>query len=379
MRILLIGEYSGFHNALKKGLVEHGHEVTLVGDGDGFKQFPVDIKLAHKLLPRNSWRKKLQVGLWKLTGIDLKDRVFLSRFRENEQLLKNYDIVQFINSNPFHCEPAIEWKMLDYLLKNNKTFFLSACGDDAPYIKYLSTSHEGYSILKPEPGKTMPAAYINHTLKYLKPGYVANYNRLLGHCKNIIPSNTDYAAALSHEVKTTTLIAAPVQIDLLPLKQNSNLAVIHIFLGINQRNYWKKGINYFEDALTIIERKYASKVEVTRATNLPYATYINAYQNCHILLDQVLCYDQGYNALEAMAQGKVVFAGGSSVYLKAHGLKEIPVIDAQPDVDLLVNQLSMLIEKPETIIEIGVKARAHVLNYHHYKNVAGKYLELYNS
>jgi hypothetical protein len=31
-------------------------------------------------------------------------------------------------------------------------------------------------------------------------------------------------------------------------------------------------------------------------------TYINSYNKAHILLDQVYAYDQGYNALEAMAK-----------------------------------------------------------------------------
>ena len=112
---------------------------------------------------------------------------------------------------------------------------------------------------------------------------------------------------------------------------------------------------------------------------MPYETYIKAYKNCHILLDQVLCYDQGYNALEAMAQGKVVFAGGSEVYLAAHGLTVIPVIDAQPNVYYLVNQLEKLIDNPHEILAIGLKARNHVLTYHHYKNIAKQYLSLYNS
>jgi hypothetical protein len=39
---------------------------------------------------------------------------------------------------------------------------------------------------------------------------------------------------------------------------------------------------------------------------VPYATYIELYNKSHIVLDQVFSYDQGYNALEAMAKGKVV-------------------------------------------------------------------------
>lgn len=379
MRILLVGEYSGFHNALKKGLQSLGHQVTLVGDGDGFKGYPVDLSIGKAIVKRSAWRKKLQVGLWRLTGIDLDDRVVLSRFRESEHLLKNHDIIQFINSNPFNCEPAVEYKMIDFLLKNNGKSLLIACGDDVPYSLYLKHQHKGYSILKPEPHVQMPQPAVMHTLKYLRKGYVKNYQKLLAHCDYIIPSNTDYHAALTKEPKATPIIPAPLQTSDFKLLLNHNLDVIEIFMGVNTSNYWKKGINYFEKALAIIKEKYNNRVNITIARDLPHAAYIQAYQNCHILLDQVLCYDQGYNALEAMAQGKVVFAGASEAYLQAHQLKTIPVIDAQPDVKQLVNQLSKLIEHPETIHAIGLKAREHVLNYHDNNAIATLYNKLYTS
>ena len=43
MKILLIGEYSNLHNSLKQGLEKKGHEVLLIGSGDGFKNYNVDI------------------------------------------------------------------------------------------------------------------------------------------------------------------------------------------------------------------------------------------------------------------------------------------------------------------------------------------------
>jgi len=45
MKILLLGEYNSSHYTLKEGLQELGHQVTVVGNGDGFKARKVDIKL----------------------------------------------------------------------------------------------------------------------------------------------------------------------------------------------------------------------------------------------------------------------------------------------------------------------------------------------
>ena len=57
------------------------------------------------------------------------------------------------------------------------------------------------------------------------------------------------------------------------------------------------------DILNKLENKYQDKVEIIRTIDLEYIEYTKAVENCHILLDQVYAYDQGYNALEAMAIG----------------------------------------------------------------------------
>ena len=45
MKILLIGEASFLHNTLKKGLLERGHRVTTMSDGNGWHDAPRDIDL----------------------------------------------------------------------------------------------------------------------------------------------------------------------------------------------------------------------------------------------------------------------------------------------------------------------------------------------
>ncbi|BAO55510.1 glycosyltransferase family protein [Nonlabens marinus] len=379
MRILLVGEYSNFHNSLKHGLQLLGHEVTLVGDGDGFKDLPVDVLVASNYYRRNWFREKFKVGWWKVTGRNLEDNLRLARFRESEHLLKDFDIVQFINSNPFGCEPPVERKMLKYLVQNNGLCFLAACGDDYHYADYLTTRHDGYSILDAVKSDPALQPFLGHTYKYLGDGYQANYQWLLDRCEAIIPSNTDYAMSLTQQPKATEIIPAAIDTSKYDLEQNENLSVIQIFLGINRPNYWKKGINYFEEALEFIKAKYGAKVKITVAENLPYKEYMKQFQDAHILLDQVLSYDQGYNALEAMLRGKVVFAGAGDAYLNAHGLSEVPAVDAKPDISYLVDELSRFIEEPQSILEIGKKARAHVINLHDSRKIAGKYEVLFKS
>ena len=57
MRILLLGEYSNFHNTLKAGLEKNGHSVLLMGRKDGFKNYSLDIDLEPVLFSKFLFRK----------------------------------------------------------------------------------------------------------------------------------------------------------------------------------------------------------------------------------------------------------------------------------------------------------------------------------
>ena len=100
MRILLLGEYSRLHNSLKEGLVALGHEVILVGNGDGFKDYPVDFSIEAK------WSKTKLINVAR----QIIARVFKYDFAKLEHgircyfllpKLKSFDIVQFINESPY--------------------------------------------------------------------------------------------------------------------------------------------------------------------------------------------------------------------------------------------------------------------------------------
>ena len=106
MRILLIGEYSRLHNSLKEGLIALGHQVSLVGSGDAFKNYPVDILLERGF--ESGWRKKLKVGIHKLTGTDISAISLRRKFNKLKPTLKGYDVVQLINESSFKTTPALE-------------------------------------------------------------------------------------------------------------------------------------------------------------------------------------------------------------------------------------------------------------------------------
>ena len=112
---------------------------------------------------------------------------------------------------------------------------------------------------------------------------------------------------------------------------------------------------------------------------MPYKEYIKTYNEAHIVLDQVLAYDQGYNALEAMAKGKVVFTGAEERFNNYYQLENKVAINALPNAQKIASSLEELILNPELIIEIGKNARAFIEKEHDYLKIAKKYIALWGT
>ncbi|WP_046758386.1 glycosyltransferase [Kordia jejudonensis] len=373
MRILLVGEYSRFHNSLKEGLLKLHHDVTLVGRADSFKNFPVDISLDvtffNKKIP-NLFRQ----FVYRITKKDIAFLEVMYRFCKHRKALQNYDAVQLINEFPFATTPYVEQKLLNYVFKHNKNVFLSSCGDDFHYLNYILKADLPYHILTPYvQDKTVKKQFM-YSLQYLSKPHEKLHHFVINHIKGIIPANFDYDMAYHKHPKALPLVPFPINVDTLPFKPLSYGGKVIIFHGVNTVNFLKKGNDVIEKALAIVADKYPEKAVVKTAYSLPYDEYIKTYDEAHIIMDQVYGYDQGYNALEAMAKGKVVFSGAETAFQDCYQLDKKVVINATPNVDDLVKKLSFLIENPAEMIQIGKNAREFVENYHAYEDIAKQYV-----
>jgi glycosyltransferase involved in cell wall biosynthesis len=261
------------------------------------------------------------------------------------------------------------------LFKKIKSRSLLICGDEVPVVDYWFQNELKYSVLTPYFQDKSLEKHFQFPLKYRKESYRKTFEWLNKNCKQLITSDLDYEIPMQKMGFSTTFIPNPINTDKIVFQPLENITKIVIFLGINRLSYLKKGINYFEKALEIVRKKYADKVEIIVTENLPYDEYISIYNKAHILLDQVFAYDQGYNALEAMAKGKVVFTGAETDFLNQYQLQEDEIcINALPDENKIAAKLSYLIEHPEKIIEISENARNFIEKEHDYKVIAGKYL-----
>ena len=374
MNILLVGEYSRLHNSLKEGLKQLGHEVTLIGTGDGYKNYPVDISIDSHVFKKPLFKPIVRV-LDRFFGINLIEWESAYRFKKQLAKLKNYDVVQLINEHSLKTSPKREQELLKILIAQNKSLFLLSCGTDYTSVKFANDKGFTYSILTPLHNNPKLKKQYQFILKYLQPEFKSLHDFIFKHINGVIASDMDYHIPLLGHEKYLGLLPNPInidRIDYVPLDVPNKISIFH---GKSSGNYIKKGNVFFDEALAIIKDRYEGAVEIISTQDLPYNIYINHYNQCHILLDQVYAYDQGYNALEAMAKGKVVFTGAEQEWLEYFNLQEDTVaINALPDVDSIVKKLSWLIEHPEKILEISQNARQFIEKEHNYIDIAKRYL-----
>lgn len=378
MKILLVGEFSRLHNSLKEGLMALGHEVILVNNGDGFKNYPADISIRaaffkSKLgnIPRQIWFRIFKYDLALLEhGI---------RFWLISNKLKNFDVVQLINETPIQTNSKLELVLLKRIFKQNNKVFLMCCGIDYTTVSHMLQQKNRYSVMNPY-FENIPAAkkQYDYFFDFLTKSHQKINQFLYQNISGVIASDLDYVAPLIENEKYLGMVANPINIDKIGNVETTISGKISIFLGINYGNSYTKGVSFFEKALAIIQEKYSDLVEIKITTDIPYSDYQKHFEKANIILDQVYGFDQGFNALEAMSNGKVVFTGAETEFLKYYNLKEDEVaINALPDVDYLVEKLSYLIENPSEIQRIGKNAVQFIIKEHHYVTQAQKYVTLW--
>jgi hypothetical protein len=377
VRILLIGEFSRLHNSLKEGLVALGHEVIIVANGDGFKNYPVDLSTKAKWCETKLGNIPRQL-IFRLTKFDIARIEFGIRFYLHLKVLKGFDVVQLINESPIQTTSRFERFLLKKIFAQNKKSFLLCCGVDYLVAKHLIEKKERYSIMNPYFENSKSKKEFSYILNFLSNNHKKTHDLVYQNIVGVICSDMDYLLPMQKHPKYLGLVPNPINTDAIEFSELKIEDKIIIFLGINRGTYYTKGIAFFEKALEIIKVKYSSKIEIIIAENLPYLTYINQYNRAHIILDQVYSFDQGYNALEAMAKGKVVFTGAENEFTQYYNLTEKVTINALPDVDYLINELEHLINNPNEIIAIGTRARNFIEKEHNYIEVANKYLSKWN-
>lgn len=376
MNILLVGEYNRTHYNIKKGLEHLGHSVTVISNADGFKKVDVDIEISEGY---ESSLFKLFTRL-KLGFINKRIASYnVSRqFKINKARLSDFDIIQYVNEAPFNVTLQWQLKLIEWLREWNETaeFYLLSCGLDYPSINYAFHKKFRYSVLTPYFEGKIPKQHHAIGLRYISDEYKTLHHAIYKIIDGVIATDLDYHIPLENHPKYLGMIPHAINLSSLKYKLPVIEDKVIIFHGINNDNYLKKGNDIFEEALGLLNYKHADKIKIVTVRSLPYKDYIERFEGAHILLDQIYAYDQGFNALEAMAKGKVVFTGAEKEWLDYYNIEADTIaINALPDAKKIAEKLEWLILNPEKIIEISKLGRQFVEQHHDHIKCAESYLQ----
>lgn len=350
MKILLLGELSGFHANLKKGLTTLGYEANIAGYTEGWKQMAVDFNLdSNYLYPFNKIHRILKP-------------VF------NSKIFNNNDVVQFIS--PLLFQPFFNDILNKYIIYNNEKSFLTGVSSSDP-IYHFGLKNMDYTPFDEYDENKRERFFPNFSNLDIK-----THNNLLKSIDGYIPSCYDYYLGyeLLHFNKLRKIIPYPIflddfdYIDFPPISRK-----LKLFHGVSRDNF--KGSKYIIDAMKLIARKYPNDVSIEIVERLPYFDYINRINNSHVVLDQCRSYSYAMNALISMAKGKITMSGAEPIAIKTMELGEVPVINIKPDSNQIYNELISVLEKRDKLQEISIASRLFVEKNHDAKKIAMMYLE----
>jgi len=370
MKILLLGEYSNVHATLAKGLKTLGHEVTVLSNGDFWKNYPRDIDMVRTYT--------------KWGGIR-----YLLRMLRILPKLKGYDIVQLISPMFLELKAEHITPFYHYLRRYNKKIVLGAFGMDyywvstCCYEKKLRYSdfNIGDSL------RTTPDA-----LKERKDWIGTakeRLNRMIAkECDGIVAGLYEYWACYDPIFPQKTIfIPYPIQMPEQATsiehsegchRQEATSRKLRLFIGINKERSAYKGTDIMLQAAKDIVRELPKQVELKIAESVPFEEYQHLMDHSDAILDQLYSYTPSMNSLLAMSKGIISIGGGEPEnYEIIHEETLRPIINVEPTYESVCNALRQLVNHPENIAKLQAQSIAYIEKHHEYKKVAAQYADYY--
>ena len=360
MKVLLLGEYSNVHWTLAEGLRQLGNEVTVVSNGDFWKDYPRDIDVS-----RPSGH---------LSGLRLMSRICSLLPR-----LKGYDVVQLINPVFFELKAEHLFPIYRYLRRHNRKMVLGAFGMDFYWVSVntderplrYSDFNIGDDIRHDEAAERERRDWIGTAKERL--------NRLIAQdCDAIVTGLYEYQATYGPKFPSKTqFIPFPIRTCQPEKVCEKGLPVI-IFIGISRERSAYKGTDIMLKAAEALKEKYPDRMELRIAEGVPFETYQHLMDGSDAILDQLYSYTPSMNPLLAMSKGIVCIGGGEPENYEILGEKELrPIINVLPTYESVYAEIENLLLHPEQLPRLKQESMRYVGRHHDYLKVARQYEQLY--
>ncbi len=379
MRILLVGEYSNVHATLAEGLRMLGHEVTVMSNGDFWKDYPRDINVAR--IPGKAGGIRLMLRLLALLPS-----------------MRGYDVVQLINPMFFELKAERLGFFYRWLRRHNRHVVLGGFGMDWYWVNTCVTDkplrYSDFNIgseLRTDEEAMKERRDWLHTAKERLNKMIAadcdaivtglyEYHVCYAPCfpqkTHFIPFPVRQATTAPVRQAATTSSQALRPSETVPPQTPSGK--LRIFIGISKGRSAYKGTDIMLRAAQAIAGRYADRVELRMAEGLPFAVYQQLLDSSDVLLDQLYSYTPAMNALLAMSKGLVVVGGGEEEQYELMGEPELrPIVNVLPDYEHVCEALEQLVLHPERVPELKWQGMEYIRRHHDYLKVARQYEDLY--
>lgn len=354
MKILLFGEYSGFFNCLKEGLVALGHDVFLASNGDGIKNYPSDFRW-------DSHFSRERLG--RLAPFYNVANLFC-----HLNILSGYDVVLLIGPNNISKKRWINRPIYDYLLENNKLVYLSGAGASATMFDYWYNTEskyksymEGYLLFNPKIHLKN-----NQTLRNWE-------NELMNRVTGYLPIWYEYYKPFESYKTCRNVIRIPVNVTQFDYKPNIVKDKIVFYHG----ERILKGARFIKPAFEKMRKHFSDKAEFICQGVMPFNDYMQLVERTNVIVDDANSYSVAMNGFFSMLKGKLIMGGAEPVANKMYGYENNPIFNICPDVDQICETMIEIIKRREEIEEIGLKGRQFVEKYHNYIDVAQQYIDIF--
>lgn len=318
MKILMLGDYSNLHACLAAELRKRGHDVTLVSDRGGYMKTEADIALRRRPGPLGSVRY-----LWKILS-------FLPSW-------KGYDAVQLINPGFFSLKPGKLKMIYDILRRNNRSVFLTLCGNDHYFVKdcvatdlfrfsEFRIGKERTQLVREDPAREkgwLIPAHADYT-RHL-------YDTIRG-AMAVLPEY-DMSARLHMDSDKVHFTNLPIDVGSLNPVPIPEEGPVRILVGMRGNMETQKGTARLLAICRSLASEMEGKVEVKAVRNLSLREYLKRLEESHIVIDQLYSYSPATNALQTMALGRITASGAQPEYYEYIGEKARPIFMLTPEED----------------------------------------------
>lgn len=367
MKVLLLGEYSNVHWTLAEGLRALGHDVTVVSEGDKWKNYRRDINLQRG--PLDS----------KLSTVK-----YLFDIARTWPRLRGYDVVQIINPMFLELKAERMWPFYRYLRKHNGRVFMGAFGMDYYWVKVCSDCktfrYSDFNI-----GSELRHSPENDiwTRDWLN-GPKGQLNlRIAEDCDGIITGLYEYDCCYRpFYPDKTRFIPFPIDLSsVTPTTLHNEGEMVRFFIGIQKSRSAYKGTDIMYAALKRLQTDYSELMQVQKAESVPFDEYQQMLSTSHVLLDQLYSYTPAMNALMGMAKGLICVGGGEEEQYEILGESEQrPIVNVQPNEEDVYNQIyNRLLSGRENVRQLQLDSIEYIRRHHDHVKVARQYEAFYTA